>query len=100
MGEAFFKLLAIALMPVCAAGCCLFAILAPPTFLDRSTACWMSAGGAIGTAVTGAVLVRLCRRGPAWEFLALGRDTLISIICIAWILGAIGGISIFYIIPG
>src|SRR5437870_9195390 len=99
MEGAFFKLLAFALIPVTAAGCCLFAMLSPPSFLERATASYLSIGGLVGSIAAGIVVLSLRRRVSSWHVLGLGRNTLISLVGIAWLLGAAGGVLIFYVIP-
>ena len=95
LAGAFYNLLAFALIPVTASGCCAFAFLAPPDFLERATAVYLSLGGIIGTIAAAVIVVALCRRASPWRAIELGRNIFILLVCIAWCLGAVGGVLIF-----
>jgi len=99
LAGAFYKLLAFALIPVTASGCCAFALLAPPEFLGRATAVYLSLGAMFGTIAAVVTVVSLCRRASSWRAIELGRNTFILLVSIAWSLGAVGGVIIFYVTP-
>jgi len=93
------KLLAFALIPVAGSGCCLFAILAPPDFLAASASVYISLGGLLFTLVFGIILKVLLRLKSSWRAFGFGRNTLIFLVSIAWILGATTGVVVFYVFP-
>jgi hypothetical protein len=79
-------------------GCC-FAALAPSDFLDKPAAVHYTLLGIVGSAFVALAAFEICRCDWDWEFLALRRNVLLFIICLAWCLGAVGGFAIFYVIP-
>jgi|SRR6266481_5333849 len=76
-----------------------FAALAPPDFLDKPTAVHYTLLGIVGSVFVALTFLEVRRRDYDWEFLALRRNVLLLIICLAWCLGAAGGFAIFYVIP-
>jgi hypothetical protein len=79
-------------------GCC-FTLLAPPDFLDKSTAVHYALIGIIGSVFLALTLLEIRHCDPTWEFMALRRNVLLLILCLAWCFGAAGGFAVFYVIP-
>jgi len=79
-------------------GCC-FAVLAPSGFLDRATALHFTLVGFAGTVFIAGTFLSFRNRPSSWQFLALRRNVVLLIICLAWLFGAAGGFAVFYVIP-
>jgi hypothetical protein len=99
MGHLFGQILALAVAMIAAlAGAC-FAVLSPPTYLERVTAALVTLLGMLGTSLVVAGFVALRRRPASWDGLGVRRNVVLLAICLAWLFGAVGGLAVFYVIP-
>lgn len=79
-------------------GCCSVG-LAPIEMVERSMAMQYSGFGVVGTLGVAALVRKLSREDADWEFLHLRRNLVLFLLCLCWLVGAVGGLFVFCLIP-
>jgi hypothetical protein len=97
--ELFYKALPLGLFAIAAAGFFCFSAIAPDEFLHRRSARMLTLGGWASTLVILLLIWRIRLRASSWKFCGLSKRLVIIIIYLSWLSGALGGITVFLLIP-
>ena len=98
----FGKMVALSFILVAFVGGLCFSILAPPYFLDQMTAACYTMGGLIGTISFSVIVSAVSKESPQWNIEGLRsfkRNTVIFLLITSWLVGAVSGFYICYVIP-
>ena len=98
----FGKMVGLSFILVALVGGMSFAFLAPPYFVDQVTAISYTVGGLIGTFSTYVIASSVSKESPQWNIEGLKffrRNTVIFLLIISWLIGAVTGFFICYVIP-